>query len=236
MFFFTVFFPFLHFFQSQRKQSLASDSEKERAARTEWGQAQQITNYKHLHRHNVPLSPECLKCFDMHLTAHASVKCPFSKSNILHVPLLTHLLAAAIHQQKCHDSRGSVDAEGRQICIWNGRMQMIASGSPDRTAKGEQKEGLLGEGCWTARQASWVFTLQTASSQRGESARKRKKKRERERDMGWKRVRQRALFWIVFSQLVLTKHPLFAKLSLCFTWQWQRLYFLSSCLLSQSLQ
>lgn len=96
MFFFTVFFPFLHFFQSQRKQSLASDSEKEHAARTEWGQAQQITNYKHLHWHNVPLSPECLKCFDMHLTAHASVKCPFSKSNILHVPLLTHLLAAAI--------------------------------------------------------------------------------------------------------------------------------------------
>lgn len=133
-----------------------------------------------------------------------------------------------VHQQKCHDSRGSVDAEGRQICIWNGRMQMIASGSPDRTAKGEQKEGLLGEGCWTARQASWVFTLQTASSQRGESARKKKK---RERDMGWKRVRQRALFWIVFSQLVLTKHPLFAKLSLCFTWQWQRLYFPPVCCL-----
>ncbi len=87
--------------------------------------------------HSASLSPERLKCFDMHLTAHASMKCPFSKSNILHFPLLMHLLAAAIHQRRCCDSRGSEDAEGRRICIWNGRMQMIVSGSPDRAAKGE---------------------------------------------------------------------------------------------------
>lgn len=39
------------------------------------------------------------------------------------------------------------------------------------------KEGLLGEGCQAACQASWVFTLQTASSQIGESVRKKNRER-----------------------------------------------------------
>lgn len=52
-----------------------------------------------------------------------------------------------------------------------------------------------------------------------------------ERDMSWKRVRGKPFFWIVFRQLVPTKYALYAKLSLCFTWQWQWLYFPLVCCL-----
>ncbi len=49
--------------------------------------------------------------------------------------------------------------------------------------------------------------------------------------MGWKRVRGKPFFWRVFRQLVPTKYALYAKLSLCFTWHWQWLYFPLVCCL-----
>lgn len=89
------------------------------------------------------------------------------------------------------------------------------------------KEGLLGEGCRTTRQASWVFTLQTASSQRGESARKKN----RERETRVERELAKAFILDRIQPVSPNKTPTICKISLCFTWQGQWLYFAPICCL-----